>query len=145
TANSAWYPKTLIRILRHPHIAGFDADAVYSAAGRVTGHRIRRDAEGRPVVAWEPILPPSEWFAVQEWLDARPVRKFETRTTALLSSMGVMVCACGYTMSANNAARPSYFCNRPQGRTLSNAPGDHEGRSYISRNALDDYVVRSIF
>lgn len=37
------------RMLRHPHLAGFDAEAVYDANGRVTGHRIRRDAEGKPV------------------------------------------------------------------------------------------------
>lgn len=145
SAGSAWHPKTLIRMLRHPHIAGFHADPIYDATGRVTGHRVRRDSEGRPIAVWEEILPPAEWYELQEWLDARPVRKFETRTTALLSSMGIMSCACGYTMSANNSARPSYFCNRPQGRPLSDKPGDHEGRSYISRTALDDYVTRSIF
>ncbi|MGV9252634.1 hypothetical protein [Streptomyces sp. NPDC003697] len=48
-------------------------------------------------------------------------------------------------MSANNSARPGYFCNRPAGKPLSTAPGDHGGRSYISRAALDDHVVRRIF
>ncbi|WP_051370343.1 recombinase family protein [Streptomyces sp. 142MFCol3.1] len=145
TANSAWHPKTVIRMLRHPHIAGFDAEAIYSAAGRVTGHRVRRDAEGKPARVWEPILSEADWFAVQEWLDARPVRMNEHRTTALLSSMGVLACACGYSMSANNSARPSYFCNRAAGKPLSDAAGDHEGRSYVSRTTLDDHVVRSIF
>ncbi|MFF3872526.1 recombinase family protein [Streptomyces sp. NPDC001978] len=145
TAGSSWHPKTLIRMLRHPHLAGFDAEAIYNPAGRVTGHRVRRDAEGKPVRVWEPILSEADWFAVQDWLDARPARMNEHRTTALLSSMGVMVCACGCSMSANNSARPSYFCNRPAGKPLSAAPGDHEGRSYISRTALDDHVVRSIF
>lgn len=146
TAGSTWHPKTLIRMLRHPHLAGFDAEAVYDANGRVTGHRILRDAEGKPVRRWEPILSDTEWFALQEWLDARPVRMNEHRTTALLSSQGILVCACGCSMSANNAARPSYFCNRPAGKPVDpNKPGDHEGRSYISRTALDDHVVRSIF
>ncbi|MBT3163522.1 recombinase family protein [Streptomyces sp. Vc74B-19] len=145
SAGSSWYPKTLITMLRHPHVAGFDADAIYSAEGRVTGHRIRRDAEGRPLAAWEPILSPEDWFALQEWLDARPVRANAPRSSGLLSSQGIMGCACGYTMSANNSERPSYFCNRPAGKPLSDAPGDHLGRSYISRRALDDFVVRSIF
>ncbi|MER7838304.1 recombinase family protein [Streptomyces sp. NPDC096040] len=145
TAGSSWHPKTLIRMLRHPHIAGFHAEATYGTNGRVTGHRIQRDAEGKPVRAWEPILGEADWFAMQEWLDTRPVRMNEHRTTALLSSMGVLVCACGCSMSANNSARPSYFCNRPAGKPVSAAPGDHEGRSYISRAALDDHVVRSIF
>ncbi|MFF8942567.1 recombinase family protein [Streptomyces sp. NPDC014864] len=145
TAGSAWHPKTVIRMLRHPHLAGFDAEAIYNAAGRVTGHRVRRDAEGKPVRVWEPILSEADWFAVQDWLDARPVRMNEHRTTALLSSQGILTCACGCSMSANNADRPSYFCNRPSGKPLTDAPGDHEGRSYISRTALDDHVARSIF
>lgn len=146
TAGSAWHPKTLIRVLRHPHLAGFDADPVYDANGRVTGHRVRRDSEGKPVRAWERILEESEWFELQEWLDSRPVRKFENRATALLTSMGVLECACGSSKSANNSARPSYFCNRPQGKpTDPNKSGDHSGRSYITRNGLDDYVVRRIF
>ncbi|MGV9941231.1 recombinase family protein [Streptomyces sp. NPDC003401] len=147
TAGSAWHSKTVITMLRHPHLAGFDAEAIYDASGRrVTGHRVRRDAKGKPVRAWEPILSEAEYFAVQEWLDARPVRMNEHRTTALLSSMGVLVCACGCSMSANNAARPSYFCNRPAGKKVDPAkPGDHEGRSYVSRTALDDHVVRQIF
>ncbi|NEC85010.1 recombinase family protein [Streptomyces sp. SID12501] len=146
TADSAWHPKTLIRLLRHPHIAGFDADTVYGPTGRATGHRLRRDTEGKPVHAWDPILPEAEWFALQEWLDDRPVRVNEHRTTALLTSMSVLACSCGCSMSANNSARPSYFCNRPAGKPLrTDAPGDHQGRSYISRTALDDHVVRSIF
>ncbi|MFI6563696.1 recombinase family protein [Streptomyces sp. NPDC050534] len=145
TADSAWHPKTLIRMLRHPHLAGFDAEAVYSAQGRVTGHRVHRDAEGKPLRAWDPILSEADWFALQDWLDARPTRMNEHRTTALLSSQGIMICACGCSMSANNADRPSYFCNRPAGKPLTRTPGDHEGRSYISRTALDDHVVRSIF
>lgn len=149
SAGSSWYPKTLIRMLRHPHIAGFDTDPIYEPAPsgkrRVVGHRICRDAEGRPLSAWEPILAPEDWFALQEWLDARPVRANAPRSSALLSSQGLMGCACGYTMSANNSERPSYFCNRPAGKPLSEAPGDHLGRSYISRRALDDFVVRSIF
>jgi len=146
TVGSAWHPKTLIGMLRHPHLAGFDAEAVYDQRGRVTGHRIRRDTEGKPVQAWNPILSEADWFAVQDWLDARPVRMNEHRTTALLSSMGILMCACGCSKSANNAARPSYFCNRPAGQPLDPAKsGDHEGRSYISRTALDDHVARSIF
>lgn len=145
TAESAWHPKTLIRMLRHPHLAGFDADAVYDVNGRVSGHRVRRDSEGRPVRVWEPILAEADWFAIQDWLDARPKRMNEHRTTALLSSMGIMECACGCSMSANNAARASYFCNRPAGKPLTQSTGDHEGRSYISRATLDDHVVRRIF
>lgn len=146
TSGSSWHPKTLIRMLRHPHLAGFDSDPIYDANGRVTGHRIRRDPEGKPVRAWTKILREPDWYALQDWLDARQGRMNEHRTTALLTSMGILVCACGCSKSANNAARPSYFCNRPAGKPVDpNKPGDHEGRSYISRTALDDHVVRSIF
>lgn len=146
TAGSSWHPKTVIQMLRHPHLAGFDADAVYDDKGRVTGHRIRRDTEGKPVRVWDPVLSKADWFAVQDWLNARPVRMNEHRTTALLSSQGILTCACECSMSANNSARPSYFCNRPAGKPVDpNRPGDHEGRSYISRTALDAHVVRSIF
>ncbi|MBT2675325.1 recombinase family protein, partial [Streptomyces sp. ISL-14] len=146
TSGSSWHPKTLIRMLRHPHLAGFDSDPIYDANGRVTGHRVRRDPEGRPVRAWTKILREPDWYALQDWLDARQGRMNEHRTAALLSSQGILVCACGCSMSANNAARPSYFCNRPAGKPVDpTKPGDHEGRSYISRTALDDHVVRSIF
>jgi hypothetical protein len=70
----------------------------------------------------------------------------ENRAASLLTSMGVLECACGCSMSANNSARPSYFCNRPQGKPVDpTKPGDHEGRGYIIRTGLDDYVARRIF
>ncbi len=152
TAGGAWHIKTLAAMLRHPHLAGFATDPIYEKQKtnpekkRVVGHRIRRDENGAPIQAWEPIIEPGDWFELQEWLDSRPKRKFENRTTALLTSMEVLYCECGRPMSANNAARPvggSYFCSRPKG--VKPKPGEHDGGSYISRAGVDDLVARRIF
>ncbi len=152
TAGGAWHIKTLGMMLRHPQLAGFATDPIYEPQKkdpsklRVVGHRIRRDDSGAPIQAWEPIIEPGDWFELQEWLDSRPKRKFENRTTALLTSMEVLYCECGRPLSANNAARPvggSYFCSRPSGTKPK--PGEHEGGSYISRAGVDDLVARRIF
>ncbi|MGW1840371.1 recombinase family protein [Streptomyces sp. NPDC002067] len=152
TKNGSWHIKTLVSILRHPHLAGFACDPVYEpqkkdpTKKRVSGYRIRLDDNGQPVQAWEPIIPPGDWFELQAWLDNRPVRKWENRTTSLLSSMGRLYCECGRPKGANNAARPvggSYFCSRPAG--YKPKKGEHEGGSYISRAGVDNYVVRRIF
>ncbi|MGW8065846.1 recombinase family protein [Streptomyces ziwulingensis] len=152
TAGGAWHIKTLAAMLRHPQLAGFATEPIYEpqkkdpSKMRVVGHRIRRDDSGAPIQAWEPILAPGDWFELQEWLDSRPKRKFENRTTALLTSMEALYCECGRPKSANNAARPvggSYFCSRPSGTKPK--PGEHEGGSYISRAGVDDLVARRIF
>ncbi|MFI1182669.1 recombinase family protein [Streptomyces sp. NPDC020799] len=154
TKNGSWHIKTLASILRHPHLAGFATDPVYEpqkkdpSKKRVVGHRIRLNDKGLPIQAWEPILEPGDWFELQAWLDERPARKWENRTTSLLSSMEVLYCesTCNRPMGANSAARPvggSYFCSRPSGYRPKK--GEHEGGSYISRAGVDEYVARSIF
>lgn len=149
TANSAWHPRTLLGILRHPHVAGFDSDPIYAPepGRKVAGHRIRRDDRGQPLHAWEPLIEPADWFALQEWLDSRATTKHAHEATALLTSMNVLYCTCGATMSASNAARAaSYFCNRPPGKPLDpEHPGDHAGRAHILRADLEDHVTRSVF
>ncbi|MFG2405051.1 recombinase family protein [Streptomyces brevispora] len=154
TKGGAWHIKTLSGMLRHPQLAGFATEPIHEpqktdpAKLRVVGHRILRAEDGTPIQAWEPIIEPGDWFELQEWLDSRPRRKFENRTTALLTSMKVLYCESGCTrpLSANNAARPvggSYFCSRPKG--VKPKPGEHEGGSYITRVGVDDLVARRIF
>lgn len=154
TKGGAWHIKTLAGMLRHPQLAGFATEPIYEpqktdpAKLRVVGHRILRAEDGTPLQPWAPIIEPGDWFEMQEWLDSRPKRKFENRTTALLTSMEVLYCedGCGRPLSANNAARPvggSYFCSRPSGTRRK--PGEHEGGSYITRVGVDDLVARRIF
>ncbi|MFQ6856144.1 recombinase family protein [Streptomyces sp. 35M1] len=154
TKGGTWHIKTLAGMLRHPQLAGFATEPIYEpqksdpAKLRVVGHRILRAEDGTPIQAWEPIIEPGDWFELQEWLDSRPKRKFENRTTALLTSMEVLYCedGCARPLSANNAARPvggSYFCSLPSG--TKRKPGQHEGGSYITRVGVDDHVARRIF
>ncbi|WP_406286402.1 recombinase family protein [Streptomyces sp. NBC_00209] len=152
TKGGAWHIKTLAGMLRHPQLAGFATEPIYEpqktdpAKLRVVGHRILRAEDGTPMQPWKPIIEPGDWFELQEWLDSRPKRKFENRTTALLTSMEVLYCECGRPKSANNSPRPvggSYFCSRPSG--TKRKPGEHEGGSYITRVGVDDLVARRVF
>ncbi|MFI6409700.1 recombinase family protein [Streptomyces sp. NPDC050548] len=152
TKNSQWHDSTLMRILRHPHLAGFLTEPIYEAQKnnparmRVVGHKIIRDEEGNPIQAWAPILDPAEWFELQAWLEKRPQRKWESRTTTLLSSQELLYCGCGRPMSGAASKRPrggTYSCSRKRG--VQPKDGEHEGGVSILQAALDEYVARRIF
>lgn len=152
TKNSQWHDSTLIRILRHPHLAGFLTEPIYEPQNnnpgkmRVVGHKIVRDEEGKPIQAWEPILDAAEWFELQAWLDKRPKRKWESRVSTLLSSQEVLYCECGRPMGGAASKRPRggpYSCTRKRGVQPKN--GEHEGGVSISQVSLNDHVARRIF
>lgn len=152
TANSKWHPKTLVGILRDPRIAGYAATPIYHVTAdgrqtsRVIGHRIERDAHGMPISTHPAIIPPDEWWALQEWLNSRGRGKGLVRGTTLLSGMGKLYCECGYTMKSHgNTARTvksTYRCTRPRGV---HEPGQHEGTCAISQRTVDEYVARRLF
>ncbi|MFE9338416.1 recombinase family protein [Streptomyces sp. NPDC007025] len=152
TKNGQWHIATLVRILRHPHIAGFQTEPIYQPQKknpeklRVVGNRIVRDENGYPVKAWEPILEPADWFELQAWLDKRPQRKWENRSTTLLSAQEILYCECGRPMGGGAAKRPrggTYSCSRQRGVQPKN--GEHTGGVSISQESLDEYIVRRIF
>lgn len=69
---------TVKRVLSDPRIAGFAAEPLYRVGkdGAPTrtqsGYRIVRDPESHePVTICEPIIPPAQWYELQEWLSER--------------------------------------------------------------------------
>ncbi|TSB19185.1 recombinase family protein [Streptomyces benahoarensis] len=150
TKDSVWDPKTLMRILRDPRVAGYAATPLYKRRddGKLTsaieGYRIERDPETmKPIVTYPPIIPPDEWHELQEWLDGRGQGKGLSRGHALLSAMEALFCECDAFMTSHRATTPnkgSYRCRRR--RAL---PGQHEGDCTISQKTLDQYVARRIF
>ncbi|WP_406254769.1 recombinase family protein [Streptomyces chartreusis] len=152
TKNGQWHIGTLMRILRHPHVAGFQTEPMYEPQKnnpdklRVVGHKIVRDDKGNPVRMWKPILDPADWHELQAWLDKRPQRKWESRVSTLLSSQEILECECLRPMGGGNSKKPrggSYSCSRQRGVQPKN--GEHEGGVSISQASLDDYVARRIF
>lgn len=150
TKDSVWDPKTAMRILRDPRIAGYAAAPVYKRRedGKLTStiesYRIERDPESmEPVAAYPPIIPPDEWHELQEWLDGRGQGKGLSRGHAVLSAMDVLFCDCDAVMTSHRATTPAkaaYRCRRRKA-----LPGQHEGECTISMKALDVYVARRIF
>ncbi|MFB6554584.1 recombinase family protein [Streptomyces sp. NPDC056405] len=150
TKDSIWDPKTAMRILRDPRIAGYAATPVYKRreGGKLTStiesYRIERDPETmKPVQAYPPIVPPDDWHELQKWLDGRGQGKGLSRGHAVLSAMDVLFCDCGAVMTSHRATTPNkaaYRCRRRKA-----LPGQHEGECTISMQTLDLYVARRIF
>ncbi|MFJ9523417.1 recombinase family protein [Kitasatospora sp. NPDC101801] len=151
TKDSAWDTKTVMRILRDPRIAGFAAVPVYkvkedgTVTSTVESYRILRDPETMlPLQIYESIIPPVEWYELQEWLDGRGRGKGLSRGESLLSAMEVLYCECGSVKTSHadsaKAVKRSYRCRR---RKM--LPGQHAGECTVSQAALDNHVARSIF
>ncbi|WP_231873195.1 MULTISPECIES: recombinase family protein [Kitasatospora] len=150
TKDSAWDTKTVKRILRDPRIAGFAAIPVYKitedgqTTTQIESYRILRDPETmKPLQIYDPIIPPEEWYELQEWLDGRGRGKGLSRGQALLSAMDVLFCECGAVKTSHGDAsrvKRSYRCRRR--KVL---PGQHAGECTISQPALDDHTARSVF
>ncbi|MFI7069575.1 recombinase family protein [Micromonospora sediminicola] len=154
TAGSVWSPRVVERILMDPRIAGYAAEVVYAprtdgrAPSRVAGYRIVRDGDGKPIVAHPEIVDPVDWYAVQARLSGRPTPTGPLGPTppALLSTLGILLCECGWKMKSHRHSlrgfRSAYRCTRPAGAWQ---PGQHERDCTVSMDALDDYVARRIF
>ncbi|WP_369190168.1 recombinase family protein [Streptomyces sp. R08] len=149
TADSAWDPATLRRMLRDPLYAGFDRDLIKNAAGKVTGYRIKRDPmTQRPIeLRCGPIIDPKVWWAIQPGLESTGQGKGQAQGTApaLLTAMERLYCECTSVMVGHrktaNPSKSSYHCKR--GNKV--IPGTHEGTCTINMYATDDFVARAIF
>ncbi|MFE5621737.1 recombinase family protein [Streptomyces virginiae] len=150
TKDSVWDPATIKRILRDPRIAGYAAEIIYrsrpdgSKSGTIDHYRIQRDPiTMRPVMAYEPIIPPEEWHELQEWMDGRGRGKGLSRGQAVLTSMDILECECGSVMTSKkgpDAVKDSYRCRRRKPMA-----GQHEGGVDVSQAAADKYVAERIF
>ncbi|MFD3904149.1 recombinase family protein [Streptomyces californicus] len=160
---SNWDGSVLKRILRDPRIAGYQADVIYKTRpdgkrGGFSHYRIRRDSVTMRPMPLEcgPIIPPAEWFELQEWLDGRGRGKGQHRGQSLLSAMDVLYCygsgvidpetgySNGKTMTGNvreetdGPSKDSYACKCPR--------DTHDNSSCsITMHHLDPYVVGKIF
>lgn len=157
---SRWEPTTLKRILMDPRLAGFDAEPVYSVredgtpTRGIKGYRIRRDPETmEPVRFAEPIIPASEWYELQAWLETRGRGRGLARQASLLSGLrtpdgeAIFTCECARPMGALNSGsanghRANYRCTRARGGDY---PGEHKGGNTIVQQYIDDYVAQRIF
>ncbi|MFD3676057.1 recombinase family protein [Streptomyces sp. NPDC058613] len=155
-ATSNWGVKTLKWILLNPAIAGMRADPIYKVRENGTrtstliGYRIHRDEEGRPGMAWEPIIQPAQWFELREWLMSRGRGEGVARGTSLLSGLRnadrkpILLCECGRPNKAQNSGvKPVYVCTR--GTNVPTVPGEHQAKNSVMQSHLDDYVAQCIF
>lgn len=149
TKDSTWDPATLKRILRDPWIAGFQRDVVYrldsdgEPTNTLDGYRIRRHPETMEPLLLDcgAILPPVEWYELQEWLDGRGRGKGLTRGEYLLTAMEMLFCECGAVMVGHaSGTKSSYHCKRRKP-----APDQHTGTVTIHVGNLDNYVAGRVF
>jgi DNA invertase Pin-like site-specific DNA recombinase len=150
TKNSIWDPRTAMRILRDPRIAGYAAAPVYKrredgkATSQIDGYRIERHPETmEPVRAYPPVIEPDDWHELQKWLDGRGQGKGLSRGLAILSAIGVLYCDCGAVMTSHRSAAPNKGAYRCRRRKI--LPGQHVGDCTVSMRSLDSYVARRIF
>ncbi|MFI5529235.1 recombinase family protein [Kitasatospora sp. NPDC051853] len=159
-ADSQWHSRTLKGILLNPAIAGMSYETLYKVkedgtlTKTVEGYRINRDDEGRPIMICEPIIPPAEWYELQDWLAGRGRGQGLSRGTSLLASLKnedkepILTCECGRPMTSLNAAatdpkvKPVYRCTRAPGAATED---EHQGGNAIMMRHLDEFVARRIF
>lgn len=128
-----WSTSTLSRVLKSPTIAGYLAT---SKDGMV------RDDDGLPVEAWEPIVEPSEWWALQEVLAGRAGGRGPRPTPTLLGGTDWFVCAsCGSRMAGDRRAgnRGTYRCARHRRGSTACAG------AAVSMPHTDDYIARTVW
>ncbi|WBP87052.1 recombinase family protein [Kitasatospora cathayae] len=152
TANSAWDPTTLKRILRDPRIAGMQAAPVYKTdkdgnpTRSIAGYRILRDPETMEPLTLQcgPIIPRAEWEELQEWLDGRGRGKGQFQGQTLLSAMDILHCESNHVMVGHakaSAPTKSHYQCKPRKA----APDHHTGVITIQCTGIDDFVARRIF
>ena len=160
-ADSQWGQRTLKGILMNPAIAGMSYETVYrtkpdgTRTKTVDSYRIHRDDEGRPVMVCEPIIPPAEWYELQDWLAGRNQGSGLSRGTSVLAGLrtvdheAVLTCECTRPMTSMNSqsehpkAKPVYRCTRANG--VPTKEGEHLGGNAVMMAYLDDHVARRIF
>ncbi|MEU1269850.1 recombinase family protein [Streptomyces sp. NPDC005799] len=136
---TTWVSSTVLRILRDPRLAG------YAAERQGTKRVILRDDSGAPLAAHEPIIPPDDWWRLQDVLDGRApqvVRQGGRSVPSLLGGAGMLFCGvCGSSMVTDRReGKQLYRCNRAQSGAV---PG-HGGLA-INMDAADDVAVRTVW
>ncbi|WP_328950485.1 recombinase family protein [Streptomyces sp. NBC_00184] len=147
TADSAWDAATIKRILMDPRTAGFRTRPVYGdnvpKSGRrtITGYRIERDpVTMEPLtLGCGPIIPPDDWYELQQWLSTRGRGKGMTRGEYLLTGFGALKCEGGNPMVGH--ARQ----NKASGYQCKCRKGEHVGSVTITCDRLDGYIAHRIF
>ncbi|MBG6067866.1 recombinase family protein [Micromonospora ureilytica] len=139
-ASSAWSDRALTHRLRDPRIAGLPAVLVLDDKGTRIGYRVAYDLSDPHVLPApdQPIITTDDYWRLQAALTARARSpRHEGDTPALLSSLGILWCECGYRMKARRfiaspalANRDAYMCTAPAGR--------HSNT--ISLTALDGWI-----
>ncbi|MFF3557333.1 recombinase family protein [Streptomyces tsukubensis] len=153
---SQWSVRTLKGILMNPVIAGMSAEPVYkikedgTQTKTVVGYRIHRDEDGRPVMICEPIIPPAEWYELQDWLNGRGPGEGLARGESLLSGLRdadkkpVSVCECNRPLKGlNSGPKPVYKCTRATQAVPED--GEHESGNSAMQSHIDNYVARQVF
>ena len=135
---TTWVSSTVLRILRDPRLAG------YAAERQGTKRVILRDASGAPLAAHEPIIPPDDWWRLQDVLDGRApqvVRQDGHSVPSLLGGAGMLLWRLRVVMVFDRRnGKQLYRCNRAQSGAV---PG-HGGLA-INMDAADDVVARTVW
>lgn len=146
---AAWRAGNIARILRDPRLAGFAAvwegrvfPSTDEHGNRVPGKGgkrvVQRDVDGKPMSVHEPIIPPAEWWALQDILDGRTpvVARSGKRVPSLLAGYGLFLCGvCGGPMVVDRRADTMlYRCNGPK--------DESHGGLAIKMDVVDDEVAR---
>ncbi|MGW3930144.1 recombinase family protein [Streptomyces microflavus] len=155
-ANSVWHVRTLKGILLNPAIAGMRAEPVYklrengTRTNTLIDYRVTRDEDGRPEMMCEPIIPPSQWYVLREWLRSRGRGEGVARGTSLLSGLrnsdrkAILTCACKRPQTAlNSGKKPVYRCTR--GTSVPSKKGEHSALNAVMQSHADAHIAGRIF
>jgi site-specific DNA recombinase len=144
-SGAEWRTSTLTRQLRAPQVAGFmpayrtgrNAEVPRDSRGRIL---LELDAAGQPLQPWEPIVPPADWYRLQDILDSRPAVRGKSRGPSLLSGGGFLRCSvCGGGMAAAvREVSSAYRCMKHR------TGGTCKGTS-VSLPRADEHVSVAVF
>jgi len=134
-ADKEWSTSTLIRLLRHPVIAGYSAS--------LRGDIVRDEVTGEPLRPWEGLVDPGVWRELQAKIADRGHGHGQLGAMAtLLGGLNIFLCAhCGGRMAGDRRTDGggTYRCSRHRrGSALCSGAA-------ISMNHLDGYVVSEVF
>ncbi|MBH1934882.1 recombinase family protein [Streptomyces sp. AV19] len=132
-----WHSGSVLRVLRDPRLAGF-ASKVVGGGGK---REPQRDASGEIVRSHEGIIPPGEWFQLQEVVNRKRPEVKQTKRPSLLTGWGVLFCAvCGSTMQHSETKGIRYYrCKRPAGTI-----DGHKSLS-VNMQTVDNVVAGRVF
>lgn len=114
TATGAeWATSTLSRLLQSPTIAGYLVERRTPPSGKGYEQAIIRDDTGKPIDAWQPLVPPADWHRLQTVIASRSGGRRPDPVPTLLGGADFFTCAgCGSRMGGDRRAdgRGTYRC-----------------------------------